>query len=157
MVCLQHGWIENPPNWPPAYQGKKDGISEAEKIANATLDERTFYRGILDPDEEFDYDHAVVSSAIEWLKGSPPEPFVLFMPLVYPHPPFQVAEEFYGMYQGVDLPPRIKLQQRSGHEPKYRQAIREEHKLDRATEEDWEKIKATYVSRRPMSFTCSIQ
>ncbi|KAH8083734.1 putative arylsulfatase [Filobasidium floriforme] len=144
MSVHEHGWIENPPNWPPAYQGKKSGISEAEKIANATIDERTFYRGILDPDEEFDYDHAVVSSAIEWLKSSPPEPFVLFMPLVYPHPPFQVAEEFYRMYQGVDLPPRIRLEQRSGHEPKYRQAIRNEHKLDRATEEDWDKIKATY-------------
>lgn len=96
--------------------------------------------------EAFDYDEASIRSALTWLKSSPPEPFCLFIPLIFPHPPFQVADPYYSLYRELDLPPRVKLEEKTGYEPKFMAAIRREHGLERATEDHWHEVKAVYVS-----------
>lgn len=98
--------------------------------------------------EAFDYDEASIKSALAWLDSKPPEPFCLFIPLIFPHPPFQVADPYYSMYRELELPPRVKLEEKTGYEPKFMAAIRREHGLERATEDHWHDVKAVYVSRQ---------
>lgn len=49
------------------------------------------------------------------------------------------------MYRELDLPDRVKLEEKTGHEPRYMAEIRREHGLERATEEHWKEVKAVYV------------
>lgn len=54
------------------------------------------------------YDDVFVRSALKWL-DSPPEdkPWVLFMPLILTHCPFQVEEPYFSMYIRENMPPAI--------------------------------------------------
>lgn len=114
--------------------------------SNATIEERTFYRGLLEETDPKDYDEAAIDSALVWLKTNPPQPFVLFIPLFAPHPPFQVKDPYYHLYRELDLPQRVKLSEKTGFEPLFMSRMREEYGLQRATEEHWKEIKAVYVS-----------
>lgn len=140
MSDKQYGWIENPPNWPPGKRGP------ATVPAAATIEQRLFFKGLLSEDEAFDYDAASIKSALEWLRSSPPEPFCLFIPLLFPHPPFQVQDPYYSMYRNLELPARVKLGEKTGYEPRFMAAIRREHVLERASEQHWHEVKAIYVS-----------
>lgn len=111
-----------------------------------TINQRLFYQGLVSESDVYDYDQECMNSALKWLQSSPPEPFCLFIPLIYPHVPFKVENPYYSMYLHADLPPRVKLQEKTGYEPQYMEAIRREHGLDRATEEHWKDVKAVYVS-----------
>lgn len=51
------------------------------------------------------------------------------------------------MYRELELPPRVKLEEKTGYEPGFMAAIRREHGLERATEEHWHEVKSVYVSR----------
>lgn len=126
-------------------EAKRTGIP-APVPTNPTLQQRLFYRGLLTEAESDDFDEATIKSALTWLKSNPPEPYCLFIPLFYPHPPFQVKDPYFSLYRDLDLPPRLKLQDKTGFEPGYMAAIRREHKLERAEEKDWHNLKATYVS-----------
>lgn len=64
------------------------------------------------------------------------------------------------MYRELELPPRVKLEDKTGYEPRFMEAIRREHGLERATEEHWHEVKSVYVSSRayfnfvPVCYTC---
>ncbi|WVQ68688.1 uncharacterized protein L199_006897 [Kwoniella botswanensis] len=135
----EYGWIEDPPNWPPKFINNRSDAG-----ANATLNDRLFYKGMLTEAESEDFDEMTIRSALQWLKSNPPEPFVLFLPLIYPHPPFQVKDPYYSLYRELSLPLRVRAQDKTGYEPKYLGVMRKEHGLDRASEEDWHEIKAVY-------------
>lgn len=53
---------------------------------------RLFYRGRVPDDGRIDPDEAAVRTAEEWLAHPPEDPWVLFVPLVAPHCPFQVED-----------------------------------------------------------------
>ena len=69
----------------------KLGKHGSETPANPSIEQRLFFEGLVSETDPMDYDEATVSSAITWLKNGPPEPFVLFLPLIYPHVPFKVS------------------------------------------------------------------
>jgi len=112
------------------------------------LDERLFYKGQITAEQADDFDTAVVQAALEWLGSSPPEPFCLFLPLIYPHPPFQAQEPYFSMYDHLPdpFPRRVRLEDREGYEPLHKAALRDAHGLERAQEDDWRKVKGTYYA-----------
>ena len=134
----EYGWIEKPPGFEHKNPDKN--------AKDATLDDRLFYKGLVSEADAQDYDAATIDSALQWLRSNPPEPFCLFLPLMYPHVPFKVEEPYFSMYQDVELPSRVRLCDKTGYEPLFLDAMRREHGLDRATEQDWHRIKAVYVS-----------
>jgi hypothetical protein len=66
---------------------------------------RLFYRGRTSPEETLDYDEALIQSALKWLERPPTDkPWVLFLPLAFPHCPFQVEPPYFDMYNRTQMP-----------------------------------------------------
>ncbi|KAL4893113.1 alkaline-phosphatase-like protein [Aspergillus ambiguus] len=107
---------------------------------------RLFYKGLRNANEALDYDEAVVRSALTWLEYPlDDKPWVLFMPLIFPHCPFQVEEPYFSMYDRPNMSDIVsKPDNKTGYEPRYMKIIRERYGTDRATDEIWREVKATY-------------
>ncbi|KAF5005373.1 hypothetical protein FDECE_8185 [Fusarium decemcellulare] len=138
LSVTEYGFLETP-EYVPKFGGGGREVDES-------IWGRLFYRGLRDSKEAMDYDEAVVRSALTWLDCPPTDkPWVLFMPLIFPHCPFQVEEPYFSMYDratmsGIEATPDKK----TGYEPRYMKSIRERYGTSRATDEIWKEIKATY-------------
>lgn len=77
----------------PEWQDDKDNIWN-----------RLFYLGVRNETMAQDYDKTMVDGALKWLECPPEGPWVLFLPLLFPHPPFTVEEPFFSMYDRREMP-----------------------------------------------------
>jgi arylsulfatase A-like enzyme len=102
-----------------------------------------FYSGPLDGDL-FDFDAATVHTAVDWLKEGLPEPWCLFVALVFPHPPFAVERHWYDMYDGVSAPEPVPTT--FDGKPGFYREIHERYGLGRLSPEDWAEIVRTYYA-----------
>jgi len=107
---------------------------------------RAFYHGARSPDlgsPVLDMDEAVARTAGTWLGDGIPEPRLLYVPLIFPHPPFEVEEPRFSMHDRSAQAPPIP------HRPEGRRgyvaAIHETGGLDRLGPDDWAEIRATYA------------
>lgn len=92
-------------------------------------------------DDPFDLDEATVSTAIDWLTDGLPEPWCLFVPLIYPHPPFTAPPRWYTMHdRSVDAVPRGP---RTGA-PRFFTEIHERYGLGAMAAADWAELRAVY-------------
>ncbi|MFF8615603.1 sulfatase-like hydrolase/transferase [Streptomyces sp. NPDC015350] len=105
---------------------------------------RLFYRGRVPDDGRIDPDEAAVRTAEQWLSRPPEQPWVLFVPLVAPHCPFQIEEPWYSGTDRDTLPDPAAPADDPSREPRYMQAIRDRYGLDEVTPEQWREVKATY-------------
>jgi arylsulfatase A-like enzyme len=89
-----------------------------------------------------DLDEAAVQTAEQWLLAKPREPWLLFVPLAFPHPPFGVEEPWFSLHDRKRIPKRIiaPLEDR----PQYMRNIVQRYGTSRLTEDDWAEITATY-------------
>lgn len=92
-------------------------------------------------EDPFDLDEATISTAIDWLADDLPEPWCLFVPLIYPHPPFTAPPRWYDLHDrdvdGVARPVREGA-------PRFHALIRERYGLDALTPHDWAELRAVY-------------
>ncbi|KAK7991614.1 arylsulfatase A [Apiospora saccharicola] len=107
---------------------------------------RLFYLGERNETAAFDYDEAMVRGALNWLECPPKEPWVLFLPLLFPHCPFTVEAPFFSLCNRSELPLPARKEDKTGFEPRFHRQIREQYGTDRATDEIWREIKATYYA-----------
>jgi choline-sulfatase len=95
--------------WTPDWCGYDD-----EGIANEkeTLT-KTAKIGVRDWTKQLDYDSEVQFRALEFLRSrrteteaQPGQPFCLMVSYTHPHPPYQITQEYWDMYEGaeIDLP-----------------------------------------------------
>ncbi|WP_328941113.1 sulfatase-like hydrolase/transferase [Streptomyces sp. NBC_00250] len=105
---------------------------------------RIFYRGQVPDDGRTDLDEATIRTAEQWLSSPPDTPWVLFVPILAPHPPFEVAEPWFSMYDRETLPAPLEPAETTAGEPAYMEAIRKRYGLDRVTPELWQEVVATY-------------
>lgn len=138
LSVTEYGFLETP-EFTPKFAGGGREVDES-------IWGRLFYRGVRDADKTLDYDEAVVRSALTWLDCPPTDkPWVLFMPLIFPHCPFQVEEPYFSMYNRSKVSDvEATIDKKTGYEPRYMKSIREKYGTDRATPEIWREIKATY-------------
>ncbi|WP_371537314.1 sulfatase-like hydrolase/transferase [Streptomyces sp. NBC_01023] len=104
---------------------------------------RLFYRGPVPDDGRTDPDEAAVRTAEDWLANPPAEPWVLFLPMVAPHCPFQAEEPWYSLHDRDAVPAPV-APGAPGGEPGFMAAIRERYELGEVTEEQWREVAATY-------------
>ncbi len=105
-----------------------------------------FYRGEVPDDGRIDVDEASIRTAEHWLEAPPEDtPWVLFVPLIAPHCPFQSTEEWRSLYDADELPDPIPAGERAG-EPRYMQEMRERYGLARITPQMWREVTATYYA-----------
>ena len=137
LSVTEYGFLETP-EFLPKVAGDRE--------VNESIWGRLFYKGLRNAEEALDYDDAVVRSALKWLECPPEDkPWVLFMPLIFPHCPFQVEEPYFSMYDRSKFTKATpEPSQRTGYEPRYMKTIRERYDTARATPEIWAEVKATY-------------
>ena len=109
----------------------------------------SFYAGKLEkaPDEEayYDQDWALVFGAIEQIKNAPKDkPLCIYLPLLYPHPPYGVEEPFYSMIDRDKIPDRIPAPADWKGKPSILKGIHERQRLQGWTEDRWTELRATY-------------
>lgn len=75
---------------------------------------RLFYLGLRNETAAQDYDKTTIDGALKWLENPPQEPWALFLPLQFPHPPFVVEEPYFSMYNREDMPLPVRREQKVG-------------------------------------------
>jgi arylsulfatase A-like enzyme len=93
------------------------------------------------PGPTLDFDEATVRTAVQLLADGMPEPWLLFVPLVFPHPPFTVEEPWYSLHSRADVPAPV------GHgtgKAELLGALRRAYGTDRLSPDDWAELVATY-------------
>lgn len=119
------------------------GIATSTEAFSNDVWARVFYRGRVPSDGRIDFDEAAIRTAVAWLERPLREPWVLYVPILAPHCPFQVAEPWFSMYEREAMPPPVPPRERSA-EPGFMRAIRERYGLERLTPEMWREVIATY-------------
>ena len=102
-----------------------------------------FYGGPVDGDL-FEFDAATVQTAIDWLTEGLPEPWCLFVALIFPHPPFTVEQRWYDLYAGASMPAPVPPT--FAGKPGFYREIHERYGLDRMTADDWAELTRTYYA-----------
>ncbi len=102
-----------------------------------------FYGGPIDGDL-FEFDAATVQTTIDWLTEGLPEPWCLFVALMFPHPPFAVERSWYDLYDGVEMPAPVPAT--FAGKPGFYREIHRRYGLDRMTVDDWAEITRTYYA-----------
>jgi len=96
------------------------------------------------PSPTLDFDEAAVRTAEELLAGGRlPEPWLLFVPLVFPHPPFTVEEPWYSMHDRSSVPMPVRPETGSG-KAAHLAALADGYGTARLSPDDWAEIVATY-------------
>lgn len=109
----EYGFLVTPDILPGFMAGSKGANDSANQTKN--LDElapRLFYKGLRDQSAILDYDEAAVRSAEKFLDHPPEGPWVLFLPLIFPHVPFQVEEPYFSLYDRKSMPAPAQLSEK---------------------------------------------
>lgn len=95
----EYGYLAN--QTLPGFKGpSKFDLSQGEDM----IWNRLFYIGNRAQNESVDYDENLTRGALKWLENPPQEPWVLFLPYIFPHAPFRVEEPFFSMYNRSEMP-----------------------------------------------------
>jgi arylsulfatase A-like enzyme len=104
---------------------------------------RAMYFGETGEADSIDFDEATIRTAERWLREGAPadQPWVLWVPLIFPHPPFTVEEPWFSMHDRASMPDPI----RDGvGKPGFMAAYRDIYGWGDLTDEDRREIAATY-------------
>lgn len=89
-------------------------------------------------------DYANIQAAIRILEQRDrANPFCIFLPLTYVHPPFTAPADFHDMYDPRQVPALRPPDLRN--KPNFYEAIRRTRHLDRLNDQDFRKIQAVYL------------
>jgi arylsulfatase A-like enzyme len=89
-----------------------------------------------------DLDWVWIQEAIKLLQSPPAEPFMLYLPLVFPHPPYTVEEPYFSMYDRDSV--RTPLPAQLNDKPHFMRELHRRMGMDRLDEADLREIVATY-------------
>ena len=87
-------------------------------------------------------DYQSVQRGIDFLRGRPEGPFVLYLPLLFPHPIYGAPEPYHSMYRPEDVPD-LRPPEPAG-KPCFYEMIRRRRGLDRLDDADLRRIAAVY-------------
>lgn len=111
--------------------------------------DRSFFAGRLEKfwgEERYrDADWCQVLDACDYLRSRPRDgkPFCLYLPLLYPHPPYGVEEPYFRAIDRSKLPPRISGEGLVG-KPRMTGKLRDALELAGREEAWWDELRATY-------------
>ncbi len=97
-----------------------------------------------DADHYHDHDWENVTHAVDFIKKKPKQPFCIYLPLTYPHPPYGVEEPWFSMIDRAKLPPRIRAPRGWKDKPGMLKGIYKNQNLAKWGEENWTELRATY-------------
>jgi arylsulfatase A-like enzyme len=105
---------------------------------------RAMYFGSGGDELLFDGDEATIQTAETWLEEGAPgdRPWALWVPLLFPHPPFTVEEPWFSMHDRADMPEPVPVP--ASGKPEFMAAYREVYGWGDLTTDDLREVKATY-------------
>jgi arylsulfatase A-like enzyme len=118
------------------------GAAHAERYPEGHRLRHSFLVGRLDGEDLVTMDEAAVRTAIDLLGQGLPEPWVLVVTLLAPHPPFAVEDPWFSVVDRALVP--SPLPPGSG-KPGFMVELRRRAGLDRLEPDDWAEIAATYL------------
>ena len=95
------------------------------------------------PVQALDFDEAAIQTAIQWLTEGLPEPWVLYVALIFPHPPFEAEEPWFSLHDRADMP--LPVVADLSTKPAYMKRVHQAHGLARMTPADWAELRAIYA------------
>ncbi|MCS7461621.1 sulfatase-like hydrolase/transferase [Paenibacillus doosanensis] len=108
----------------------------------------SFFAGELDTQGEdmyYDSDWAHILGAIDFIKNAPADqPLCIYLPILYPHPPYAVEKSWYDLIDKLLLPERIRPEYLSEDKPSILSGLRELYQMQSWSEERWAELRATY-------------
>ena len=108
----------------------------------------THYKGQLEVDKDginYNADDQAIDAAINRIKNyDGDKPLCMFLGLLYPHVPYNVEELYFSAIDRKKLKPRIKFEDTSLKAP-ILEAIKNNASLDKYSEQDWDKLRSTYL------------
>lgn len=126
LVRPRHGFSASPfaehsPQWNAMYVGRRDHDPASGPV--------------------LDFDEACIRTAEQWLADAPRGPWLLFVPLIFPHPPFEVEDPWFSLHTAGDVPERVAPQH---DKPAFHGALRAVKQFDLLEPEHWSDIQRTY-------------
>jgi arylsulfatase A-like enzyme len=103
---------------------------------------KSFYYNRREGTDVKDGDWAITQSALNFLDDKRDQPFCLFLPLSFSHPPYTVEEPYFSMYDRSKMPEPIKP--KFDDKRRFMRMIHESYGLDKLDKSDFREIKATY-------------
>ncbi|MFB6875895.1 sulfatase-like hydrolase/transferase [Streptomyces sp. NPDC056323] len=122
----------------------RPGPPSATRATTDGVWSRLFYRSRVPDDGRIDPGEAAIRSAEQWLAAPPEQPWVLFVPMVAPHCPFQVEEPWFSRFDRDTVPDPAAPADDPAREPRYMRAIRDRYGIEDVTPEQWREVVATY-------------
>ncbi len=111
----------------------------------------SFYLG--KQDSEFakqGFDYNCIQSALDYIdrreKDGSEKPFLLYISLIYPHPPYVCSDPWYSMIDRTKLPERRLDVEKLQDKPGMLYRIREKQELNNWTEQQYDELRATYLA-----------
>jgi arylsulfatase A-like enzyme len=142
---------------PTAEDFARWGMSEREGTHGGKMDWRgdangdnfySFYKGRLDKGDDeiyLDNDWINVMGAIDFIrKYDGEQPFCLYIPISFPHPPYCVEEPYYSMIDRDAIPDAYPAPPDWQGKPALLKGIAERQRLQGWTEERWRELRAVY-------------
>jgi arylsulfatase A-like enzyme len=118
------------------------------RSAAGSTDYYSFYAGRLDTGADavyWDSDWDYVKQAMDFIhRYDRDEPFCLYLPLLYPHPPYGVEDPWYSRIDRSLVPPRIPTPESWDGLPSLMKGLVEGQGLQSWSEERWIELRATY-------------
>ena len=130
--------------WQSAYEPTDNGKYKIQYPEGHRL-AKSFYNGCAPADEDGelkDQDWAWVRSALDFIAEDHTQPFCLFLPLSFVHPPYRVHEPFFSMHDRSKIPAPIEADLTDKR--RYANLIHEKYGLDGLTVGELKEIKAVY-------------
>lgn len=87
-------------------------------------------------------DEANVATAIDLLREGMPEPWLLFVALIGPHPPFQVREPWLSLHDRSSMPDPLPVP--AVGKPAFMDELRRRYGWERVSPESWKEMAAVY-------------
>ena len=104
---------------------------------------RTFYFGERPAElSSEEPDRLWMDGALNFLNSNPPEPFCLYIPLIFPHCPYWVEEPYFSLHDRDEVPQPMP----ANHErkPKYFPEIHQSYDINEMSDGDLRELVATY-------------
>ncbi len=89
-----------------------------------------------------DFDEASIRTVEEILADPPPEPWCMFVALIFPHVPFQVEDPWYSLHDPAGMPAPSGVS--TTRKPGFQADLRQRHGFEAFSSADWAEITRTY-------------
>ncbi|MBT3285817.1 MAG: sulfatase-like hydrolase/transferase [Victivallales bacterium] len=126
---------------------RSEGPTFTKRACNPySLDDPRYYSFLNDPPEgpaEAHHDYRSVQGAIDFLGTNPENPFLLYLPISFPHCPFRAPQPWHDSIDPDTLPPLRPAE--LANKPDYFQLIRKNRRLDELDQSFLRKINAVYL------------